>query len=136
MNLHLAKLSTILTLILGTVFIISSSHKIISSDDDYALDNYIQYDDFIYDDSIKTVLLHNINSQMSYPIISIGGNEAIKLSFDDGVTWTKGKTIYEGKSAYSSLCILKNGNIGLFFEKNDYQECTFVSFSFDWLSQK
>ena len=63
-------------------------------------------------------------------------NMTIKLSFDDGVTWTKGKTIYEGKSAYSSLCILKNGNIGLFFEKNDYQECTFVSFSFDWLSPK
>ena len=63
-------------------------------------------------------------------------NMTIKLSFDDGVTWTEGKNIYEGKSAYSSLSILKNGNIGLFFEKNDYQECTFVSFSFDWLSLK
>jgi sialidase-1 len=60
-------------------------------------------------------------------------NMTVKLSYDDGNTWTKGKTIYQGRSAYSSLTILENGNIGLFFEKDDYKQNVFVSFSFDWL---
>ena len=61
-------------------------------------------------------------------------NMTVKLSYDDGNTWSKGKTIYKGSSAYSSLTILENGNIGLFFEKNDYKQDVFVSFSFDWLN--
>ena len=83
MKPHFLKLSTTSLLILGTVFIICSSPKIIPIDDAYALENYIKYDDFIYDDSIKTVLLHNVNAQMSYPIFSLNGNQGVKLSFDD-----------------------------------------------------
>ena len=83
MKPHFLKLSTTSLLILGTVFIICSSLKIIPIDDDYALENYIKYDDYIYDDSIKTVLLHNVNAQMSYPIFSLNGNQGVKLSFDD-----------------------------------------------------
>ncbi len=83
MNTHILKLSAITTLI-GFVFIICSSHRVINNDeDDYAVENHIRYDDFIYDDSIKTVLLYNSNSQMSYPIIRMNGNETVKLSFDD-----------------------------------------------------
>ncbi|MDG1477161.1 MAG: DUF5103 domain-containing protein, partial [Vicingaceae bacterium] len=52
-------------------------------DDDYALENFIRYDDYTYDDSIKTVLLYNMRNEMSYPIMSLNGNEQIKLSFDD-----------------------------------------------------
>jgi sialidase-1 len=58
----------------------------------------------------------------------------IKLSYDEGKTWTNGKTIYEGGSAYSSLTILKNGEIGLFFEKDDHKENVFVSMSLDYLT--
>ena len=52
-------------------------------DDDYAVNNFMRYDDFIYDDSIKTVLLYNTKSELSYPIISLEGGEILKLSFDD-----------------------------------------------------
>ena len=58
----------------------------------------------------------------------------VRVSYDEGLTWTEGKTIYPGASAYSSLTVLKNGDIGLFFEKDEYQENAFVSFSLQWLT--
>jgi sialidase-1 len=61
-------------------------------------------------------------------------NMTVRISYDEGKTWTEGKTIYAGGSAYSSLTILKNGDIGLFFEKDDYTQNTFVSFSLKWLT--
>ncbi len=61
-------------------------------------------------------------------------NITVKISYDEGKTWSKGKTIYTGSSAYSSLTVLENGDIGLFFEKNNYTENPFVSFSLKWLT--
>ena len=61
-------------------------------------------------------------------------NLSVRISYDEGVTWSEGKTIFPGSAAYSSLTILKNGDIGLFFEKNDYTENVFVGFSLDWLT--
>ncbi|HPE75258.1 MAG TPA: sialidase family protein [Draconibacterium sp.] len=61
-------------------------------------------------------------------------NMTVRISYDEGSTWTEGKTIYTGESAYSSLTILENGDIGLFFEKDDYTQNAFVSFSLDWLT--
>jgi sialidase-1 len=60
-------------------------------------------------------------------------NMTVRISFDNGKTWSKGKTIYKGGSAYSTLTVLANGDIGICFEKDDYKENVFVSFSFDWL---
>lgn len=61
-------------------------------------------------------------------------NMTVRISYDEGKTWSNGKTIYEGSSAYSSLTILKNGDIGLFFEKDEYTKNPFVRFSLDWLT--
>jgi sialidase-1 len=61
-------------------------------------------------------------------------NLTVRISYDEGKTWTAGKTIYPGSAAYSSLTILENGDIGLFFEKDDYTENMFVSFSLEWLT--
>lgn len=61
-------------------------------------------------------------------------NMTVKISYDEGETWSEGKTIYPGSSAYSSLTVLENGNIGLFFEKDEYKENPFVSFSLKWLT--
>ena len=61
-------------------------------------------------------------------------NMTVRISYDEGLTWSKGKTIYEEGSAYSSLTVLGNGDIGLFFEKDFYSENTFVSFSLEWLT--
>mgnify|MGYP001791342622 CR=1 FL=1 len=61
-------------------------------------------------------------------------NITVRISYDEGQSWTEGKTIYGGSSAYSSLSILANGDIGLLFEKDDYQENVFVRFSLHWLT--
>lgn len=61
-------------------------------------------------------------------------NMTIKISYDEGKTWSEGKTIYIGSSAYSSMTILKNGNIGLFFEKDNHTQNVFTSFSLEWLT--
>lgn len=60
-------------------------------------------------------------------------NMTVRVSYDEGATWTEGKTIYAGDAAYSSLTILDNGEIGLLFEKDDYRENVFVRFSLEWL---
>ena len=61
-------------------------------------------------------------------------NMTVRVSYDEGKTWSDGKTIYKGPSAYSSLTILKNGDIGLFFEKDEYTANVFTSFSLEWLT--
>jgi sialidase-1 len=61
-------------------------------------------------------------------------NMTVRISYDEGKTWSEGKTIYKGGSAYSSLTILENGDIGLFFEKDGHKENPFVSFSLEWLT--
>jgi sialidase-1 len=61
-------------------------------------------------------------------------NMTVRVSYDEGTTWTEGKTIYEGSSAYSSLTVLENGDIGLFFEQDEHSKNPFVSFSLDWLT--
>ena len=62
-------------------------------------------------------------------------NLSIKVSYDEGRTWSKGKAIYSGPSAYSDLIVMKNGEIGLIFEKNEYTENVFLSFPFQWINK-
>ena len=61
-------------------------------------------------------------------------NMTVRISYDEGKTWSKGKTIYTGGAAYSSLTKLKNGDIGIFFEQDGYKKNPFVSFSLKWLT--
>ena len=61
-------------------------------------------------------------------------NMTLRISYDEGKNWTEGKTIYKEGSAYSSMSILANGDIGLFFEKDDYKENVFVRISLEWLT--
>jgi sialidase-1 len=61
-------------------------------------------------------------------------NMTVRISYDEGKTWSDGKTIYTGGSAYSTMTILENGNIGLFFEKDGYKQNPFLSFSLKWMT--
>lgn len=58
----------------------------------------------------------------------------IRISYDEGLTWNEGKTIYAAQSAYSSMTVLSNGDIGLFFEKDGYQVNVFVRLTLEWLT--
>ena len=61
-------------------------------------------------------------------------NMTIRISYDEGKTWSAGKTIFSGGSAYSALTILKNGDIGLFFEKDNHKANVFTKVSLKWLT--
>jgi sialidase-1 len=61
-------------------------------------------------------------------------NLTVRISYDEGQSWSKGKCIYPGSAAYSTLTVLENGDIGLFFEKDYHTENPFVSFSLEWLT--
>jgi HEAT repeat protein len=63
-------------------------------------------------------------------------NMTVKVSLDEGDTWTIAKTIYPGPSAYSCLVRLPDGTIGLLFEggiDGPYEYIYFTRFTLDWL---
>ncbi|MFH6604362.1 exo-alpha-sialidase [Maribacter algicola] len=63
-------------------------------------------------------------------------NMTVKISTDEGKSWSKGKTLYKESAAYSSMTVLSNGDIGIFFERNEYQENVFARFSIRWLTDR
>jgi len=60
-------------------------------------------------------------------------NLVIRMSLDQGVSWSAPKSIYKGEAAYSSMTILKNGDIGVFFENDNYTKNVFVKFPLKWV---
>ncbi len=78
----------------------------------------------------KDRLLHTITNH-----ISDRKNVSIFLSYDEGESWSVKKSICPTASAYSSVTILPDGTIGVFFEKekND-MSLYFANFTLDWLT--
>ncbi len=62
-------------------------------------------------------------------------NLTIRASFDDAATWAQSRVLYAGESAYSCLAVLPDGNVGCFYEADNYRRLTLASFSLDWISQ-
>jgi len=61
----------------------------------------------------------------------------VRVSEDEGNTWKHSRLLHEGPSAYSSLATLKDGTIGLLYEKGDqqaYETITFARFTLEWLT--
>lgn len=81
----------------------------------------------------KNRLLHSV------PYGSQRTNVTVYISYDEGETWPVKKTIVPYSSAYSSLCILPDGTIGLYVEENPNGEIgnyltAFYNFSLEWLT--
>jgi sialidase-1 len=58
----------------------------------------------------------------------------IRLSRDDGKTWSVARVLHEGPAAYSCLAVLPDGAIGCLYERGDktpYETITFARFSFE-----
>jgi sialidase-1 len=55
-------------------------------------------------------------------------NTVLKKSHDGGKTWTHGRVLEKGSSAYSTACELRDGSIGVLFERNAYVEIVFCKF--------
>ena len=78
----------------------------------------------------KNRLLHSI------PFSSSRKNVSVLMSTDEGTTWGSPKTIFAGASAYSSLTILPDGTIGIYYENGESStyQMYFVRFSLNWLT--
>lgn len=50
----------------------------------------------------------------------------LRLSYDEGQTWTASNLVYSGSSAYSAVAPLANGDVGLLFEAANYKRIDFV----------
>ncbi len=77
----------------------------------------------------KNVLLFsNANSQTKREKMTV------RVSQDDGKSWSVGREIYAGSAAYSDLVVQQNGRIGLLYEKDNYtKSCMRNSFMTGWL---
>ena len=88
--------------------------------------SFIKYNYGKYNRKVLLVLSNINNSKIRKKIV-------VRYSLDEGINWSKPRIVYSGEAAYSSMTILKNGEIGLFFEKDNYTKNVFTSFSLDWL---
>lgn len=55
----------------------------------------------------------------------------VRLSEDEGKTWSSSRLVMPGSAAYSCLAVLTDGNIGLLYERDGYQKIEFVAFDLD-----
>ena len=80
----------------------------------------------------KNRLLHSV------PYGSSRTNVSVYVSYDEGETWPVRKCIVPYSSAYSSLCILPDGTIGLYVEEEyagaSGYSTVFYNFSLNWLT--
>ena len=77
-------------------------------------------------------LLHSV------PYGSSRSHVSVYVSYDEGETWSVRKDIVPYSSAYSSLCVLPDGTIGLYVEEepngSSGYSTYFYNFSLDWLT--
>jgi hypothetical protein len=78
----------------------------------------------------KNRLLHTI------PFAGNRTNVSVLMSTDEGASWPVRKTIFSGASAYSSITVLPDGTMGIYYEngENSTYQMYFVRFSLNWLS--
>ena len=60
-------------------------------------------------------------------------NLVVKISYDEGKTWSKGKVIDPGPAAYSDITICKDGTIGVLYEPG-YKAIRFTRFTLEDLT--
>lgn len=65
-------------------------------------------------------------------------NMTVRLSYDEGETWSTSRTIFAGPSAYSCLGVLPNQAFGCLFEHGNahpYERISLARFDLAWLTQ-
>lgn len=78
-------------------------------------------------------LLHNSqHSGLAYcgPVNPTQRSEGVlKISQDDGSSWQHAASVYTGSFGYSSICQLGSGEIGVMFERDNYNAISFARVS-------
>lgn len=54
-------------------------------------------------------------------------NLTVRLSCDDGMTWSAGYVVEPGAAGYSTLAVLPDGRIGILYERGSYQWISFTT---------
>ncbi len=87
----------------------------------------LRYPSALAGDAKTRLLFSNANA--------FGGrkNLAVRISYDEGMTWSDGKVIDPGDSAYSDLTVCKDGSIGILYEPG-YGEVRFASVTLEDLT--
>ncbi|UFH45695.1 exo-alpha-sialidase [Flavobacterium galactosidilyticum] len=91
--------------------------------------DFIRYTSTI-DGYDKNRLLHSV------PFAANRSNVSVLMSTDEGTSWPTKKTIFSGASAYSSLTVLPDGTLGMYYENGESStyQMYFVRFSLNWLT--
>ncbi|MBM3891780.1 MAG: exo-alpha-sialidase, partial [Verrucomicrobia bacterium] len=69
-------------------------------------------------------------------------NLTVRVSCDDGATWSAGRAIWPYPSSYSDIAVLEDGTIGLVYERADkgsthyWDELHFARFNLEWLTNR
>lgn len=98
-----------------------------SSDQGESWDSHA--DSTLVDPSCNASLLNHTNEALYFSNANHSRerkNLSLRKSLDQGQTWGEARVIYPGAAAYSDIVELKNGNIGVIFEKDDYQTIGFL----------
>ncbi len=61
-------------------------------------------------------------------------NLTIRVSYDDGKSWSEGKVITSKSAAYSSMTKLKNGDIAIFYETDGYKSNVVEIVTLEWIT--
>lgn len=78
----------------------------------------------------NALLVSNLDSQTKREKLTI------RISYDNGKTWTPGKLIYAGSAAYSDLAIQRNKQVGVLYERENYTEIVYCSMPYKWLGEQ
>ena len=65
-------------------------------------------------------------------------NMTVRLSYDECLTWTAGRSLHPGPSSYSDLAVLPDGVILCFYERGNAHPCetiTLARFNLEWLTR-
>ncbi|HZI30920.1 MAG TPA: exo-alpha-sialidase, partial [Candidatus Binatia bacterium] len=65
-------------------------------------------------------------------------NMTMRVSYDEGATWSVSRALHAGPAAYSCMTMLPDGNIGCLYEcgeRSPYERIVFERVSLDWLEQ-
>lgn len=61
----------------------------------------------------------------------------VRLSRDEGKTWSASRQLHAGPAAYSNLTVLSDNSIGIIYERGEksaYEKITFARFTLEWLA--
>ncbi len=74
----------------------------------------------------------------SNPASTVRERMTVRYSADGARTWSSGRILHPGPSAYSDLCLLPDGRLGCLYESGDhapYERLTWAHFDPAWLDE-